>query len=660
MKGPLKVEVAMGRTRGKKRPERHKLVVPPPVSTIRPGNDFYLHVNKKWLQNTSLPSYESSYGVSEEIEDQIRARLLGIIRAISTSSNDKHEKAIHIFFKSGHHANFHNDHMKTFMQQLSSLQCLRGPDDYASQLADFVATGVPTLLNVGLGRDLEYPEDNVLTIAPGYLSLPDAAYYKGDAPGKMETLVGFETLMKRLGHELHIEGLERIVTLESHIADIYKAAGDDEPFMATGAQLKSKYPAVPWDLFWEKYGLDKADSKKYLVQSNRWLKWLSHHFRIATSADWILWFRVQLILYFAPLLTSPIDTLYFNYFGRRLRGDREKMTMENLLYYLAQGLMMPSLSAIYSKCCLSASHIASVRDFATRIRASAMKRITENDWLSASARQRSREKVQHMDMRIAETDSGSHYKLPELSEIDIIFNILALGRAATGRNIHYAEHPELELPVMDANFEVNAHYYTSGNRLVIPGGITLWPFYDSAQGHNLGWSYGGLGAVIGHEMLHGFDEDGSRYNEDGVYRPWWSRADLAAYGRRTKALIRLFSSTRYMGRYLNGKSILSENIADLGGLAIALDALKREMGERHLGGAEQKKELRDFFISYAVSWRTKERRQRSLYRLFTDSHAPAEVRVNRIVSHFQEWYDIFGVEPSDALWIDPKDRISIF
>lgn len=651
----------MGRTRCKKRPQGlQRLAVPPLTNTIKPGNNFYLHVNKKWLRQTSLPSYESSYGVSEEIEDQIRIKLLARINRIPENSSNKHESAIRIFFKSGLHSNFHDNHMKTFKQQLSALQCLRGPEDYAQQLGNFIATGVPTLLNIGLGRDLEHPELNVLTIVPGYLSLPDVAYYKGDAPGKMETLVGFETLMRRIGDELGLESLERIVSLESHVVDIYKNTMNDEPFMATGLQLKSKYPGIPWDIFWKAYGLQKPDNKNYLVQSNIWLKWLSRHFQIATVADWILWFRVQLILYFAPLLISPIDTLYFNYFGRRLRGNREKMTMENLLYHLAKGLMMTSLSSIYSKCCLPKEHIASVRDFADRIRTSAMKRIAENDWLSNDARRSSREKISHMNFRIAESDSGIHYKLPELSEIDIIYNILALGRSAANRTIYYAEHKELELPVMDTNFEVNAHYYISGNRLVIPGGITLWPFYDSTTGHNLGWSYGGLGAVVGHEMLHGFDEDGSRYNEDGIYRPWWGRSDLAAYARLTKALIRLFSSTKYLGRYLNGKSTLSENIADLGGLGIALDALKREMTERRLNAEQQKKELRSFFISYAVSWRTKERHQRSLYRLFTDSHAPAEVRVNQIVSHFQDWYDIFDIEPSDELFIDPKDRISIF
>ena len=115
-----------------------------------------------------------------------------------------------------------------------------------------------------------------------------------------------------------------------------------------------------------------------------------------------------------------------------------------------------------------------------------------------------------------------------------------------------------------------------------------------------------------------------------------------------------------MGRYLNGKATLSENIADLGGLAIALDALKQDMVKRQFSETDKKKTLREFFLSYATSWRTKERRQQSLYRLFTDVHAPAEVRVNKIVANFQDWYDIFEVGLADALYIDPKDRISIF
>jgi putative endopeptidase len=538
---------------------------------------------------------------------------------------------------------------------------MRGPEDYAKELAAMIRAGIPTLLSVSLGRDMRKPEDNVLILGPGSLSLPSASYYNGDAPGGTSNLTGLETLMRKLGAEQGLEGLERIVTLEGHVADIYDKSDGDEPVMVTGKQLGRHYPSVPWTTFFNALGFDGDWSKlTFMVSSSVWLSWLNRQFRIMPAADWLLWFQSELILYFAPLLPSPTDSLYFHYFGRRLRGDREKMTQINLLYYIAQGLLMPSMSAIYKGCCLTSDHQRGVRAFVDKVFKAAKKRIAGASWLSVKSRQLTQEKIEHMDLSVAEEDSGVHYRVPDLSETDIIANIISLGKADTARKLYYAKNPTLDLPVMDAVYEVNAHYYTSGNRLVIPGGITLWPFYDSRPDTHLGWCYGGLGAVVGHEMLHGFDEDGKNYDQNGVYRPWWSAGDVAAYAKKTKALIRLFSTTQFMGRTLNGKATLSENIADLGGLAIALDALHQDMAARRFTEADKKKALREFFLSYAVSWRTKERRQQALYRLFTDVHAPAEVRVNRIVANFQEWYDIFEVAPTDTLYIAPKDRISIF
>jgi putative endopeptidase len=662
VKEHLKVEAgSMGKRTRKKQVSRIP-VVPPTSRTIRPGNDFYRYVNNNWLQDIHLPSDESSYGVSEEIEESIQARFFAIIKRLMASDpHNPHEAAVRAFFKSGMHANRARDHEKTFRRLLVGLNCMRGPEDYAKELAAMVRAGIPTLISVGLGRDLRHPDDNVLILGPGILTLPSASYYKGDAPGGTSILTGLETLMRRLGEEQGIEGLERIAVLEGHVADTYEKSDNDEPIMMTGEAIKRKYSAIPWAIFFDTVGpLPKWESMTFMVASPTWLAWLNRQFRIMPAADWKIFLQSELILYFAPLLPSPTDNIYFEFFGRRLRGNREKMTQMDLLYYLAQGLLMPSMSAIYKSCCLTDDYQRGVHNFVSKVRESAIRRIADVEWLSSQSRHLTQEKIRKMDLSVAEEDTGIHYRLPELSETDIISNIIDLGKAWMDRKVYYALHPALNLPVMDAVYEVNAHYYTSGNRLVIPGGMTLWPFYDSRPHTHLGWCYGGLGAVAGHEMLHGFDEDGKNYDEKGVYGPWWSAGDIAAYAKRTKALIRLISGTRFMGRYLNGKATLSENIADLGGLAIALDALKQDMVKRQFSETDKKKALREFFLSYATSWRTKERRQQSLYRLFTDVHAPAEVRVNKIVANFQDWYDIFEVGPTDALYIDPKDRISIF
>jgi predicted metalloendopeptidase len=195
---------------------------------------------------------------------------------------------------------------------------------------------------------------------------------------------------------------------------------------------------------------------------------------------------------------------------------------------------------------------------------------------------------------------------------------------------------------------------------MIPAASFLWPFYSVDQKECLGWNYGSLGAIVGHEITHAFDELGKEYNEKGVQESWWTAHDMREYSKRTKALVALFSKQTIRGMHVNGASTLSENIADLGGLGIALDALRLSLRAKGFSEAQEKKELCNFFSSYAVSWRTKERPQRHLQNLILDKHAPVEFRVNLIVSQFDEWYEAFGVGPSHSLYIPPEDRIRIF
>ena len=461
---------------------------------------------------------------------------------------------------------------------------------------------------------------------------------------------------------MNYEEFGRVANLEAQVADSYDAGDASEPIMMTGRQIAAKWKHIPWAEIWTAYGFENWSSAKIQNRCANWLNWLDEAFEKMLLTDWINWLRVQITLYFAPLISSPVDDLFFQFFGRRLRGDKVKQSQENILYDIASRILQPSMSYLYKRCCLSDTHQKLVREFVQKIRSSATKRVMTLDWMTEQSKMRTREKINHVTLEVAEVDSGTNYKIPikTISELDIVHNICILNAARVDRDIYYARHPHKHAPSGDAVYEVNAHYYNSGNRLVIPAGITLWPFYEDQVGQRPGWCFGGLGAVVGHELLHAFDEDGKNYDEDGYYKPWWSKADLREYNKRANALIKLFGNTKYMGRFVNGRATLSENIADLGGLAVALDALSRHLDAHKIAGPKRNSELRDFFISYATSWRTKERRTRSIYRLFTDVHAPAALRVNLIVAHFKEFYELFEVKPGDAFYIDPKDRITIF
>jgi putative endopeptidase len=206
-----------------------------------------------------------------------------------------------------------------------------------------------------------------------------------------------------------------------------------------------------------------------------------------------------------------------------------------------------------------------------------------------------------------------------------------------------------------ACFEVNAFYYPDYNEMIIPAGILQPPFYDPKK--SLAWNLGGIGNVITHEITHGFDSDGRNHDGDGNYAPWWTEEENTEYEKKSKQIEELFS-VEYMGATINGKLTLMENIADLGGVSISLQALRDEMAGKT--SVERQRMLKDFFVSYAVSWRNKDRKKKADLASKTDKHAPPELRVNKILSQFPEFYETYGLKPGDSLWVLPEDRVTIW
>jgi putative endopeptidase len=207
-------------------------------------------------------------------------------------------------------------------------------------------------------------------------------------------------------------------------------------------------------------------------------------------------------------------------------------------------------------------------------------------------------------------------------------------------------------------YRVNAYYFNENNEIVIPYGTIISPFYSREA--SPAWNYGALGSIIGHEMCHGFDEDGKEFSETGEKKRWWTRADNLAYQRKSGALISLYNKQTVHGKHIQGENTLSENIADLGGLAISLEALKTSQTVRGVSKEAVLHEFREFFIAFATSWRTKYRKEKLDNMLYTDKHAPAFLRVNLVVAQMPEWYEAFDIDHTSPMYIPPEHRITIF
>ena len=266
--------------------------------------------------------------------------------------------------------------------------------------------------------------------------------------------------------------------------------------------------------------------------------------------------------------------------------------------------------------------------------------------------------MENINLGILYPTKAYNYKVPNLTS-NVIANIQIIGKSLIEKELKDVENKYTtemwdDVPV----FNVNAYYSAAGNRLFIPSAIVNWPFY--CEHASPGWNFGSLGCVVGHEITHAFDDNGKDFDEEGNKKEWWTDHDKREYNKKTDAIIEFYKQSKIYGRRIDVEDTLGENIADLGGMAASLDALKMYLNTHNVNDTERQRNLHDFFIGYATSWREKERRSHGLRELITDVHSPAIMRVNNIVRHFQEWYDTFGICTSDELYIPVEKRITIF
>ena len=639
--------------------------LPGPVQSIKPGNNFYKHVNGHWLQHASIPSYRTSFGVSEEVELIIERQLETILAKCYTlaekgdKTTTKREKMMDVigrFMLSSLRGSKQQNSVEYLRKIIRPMVCVRGPEDVMGYVGSLNRQGISTFMNVTIFQRRN-PSEYTLMVGCGSLGLPDDTYYSGTAPGKTQTLLAYVKLCEDLGKRLSIDELREAVQTEASLSGITKRYKDDTFEDIEGKKLEGVFPGIDWNALFTSYGVVNWKSKTVRVYNTKVIKQIEKCLKTWTLDSWGNLFTLHTILYALPILPSPYDDLHFQFFGKRLRGQVEKLPQDQLTLNLVRTLLRIPLSYLYVEDCIELRMKKDATSFADTIHKHALARLTKVEWLEESTKKAAIRKLRAMTFSISNPDEFPAIKIPDLITDNFLLNMLLLSEMNTDTAISRMDSVANPDNWDEAPYTVNAYYFNERNQFVLPAGSIQWPFYKRSK-ERIGWNYGGLGAVIGHEITHAFDMDGKDYNEKGEKESWWTKKDTADYEKRTDALVRLFDSGKILGHPVDGDLTLSENIADLGGLAIALDALHQELD----GASEEEKvkQLRDFFTAYAVSWRVKERSKKMIQSLFLDVHAPAELRVNFIVNQFDEWYELFGVVTGDDLYVPPEERVRIF
>jgi predicted metalloendopeptidase len=647
-----------------------------PLTSKHPGDDFYSYVNGRWVQKTPIPSYSSSFGVSEEVEMVIQSTLLEEVNACmelaeigreQTTTEGRLRDAIGRLAMSAMRPRMQVHNVEYLKKGVRSLGCMRDAKDISSALGTMCRYNVQTILELSV-----IPEEgggHTLSVAPGRLGLPAASYYSptGGVGDTINVLEAYTQLVQDVSKALDMDDLSSAIPFEANLsARVY---GDQGATSLSGMRLNElhrRWPAIDWTAMFSVYGIPEERLKTLTVyiDSEQWVNVLNGLVHEIPLQGWYPLLSLHTVLHALEYLPPPFDDMHYKFFGRILRGQKEKIPQRILTLNIIKQQMSIALGYLFVKRHMDQSFKARATQFTEKIVASAVRRMGEVDWFSKEARSAAAEKLRRMILSVAWSQPlvDAPPELPSLQTDTLLANLYLLEAATTDRKLRELTHHPLKDGWDEPPYSVNAYYYHDTNELVIPAGSFMWPFMDmqGRGGRGLGWNFGGLGAVIGHEITHAFDREGKDFDPAGRAKVWWSKADHRAYNRKTRTLIHLFGRAKSGGRAVNGALTLDENLADLGGLAIALDALHHELEKGRAGAEEKKKQLREFFLSYALSWRTKEQPERRLQRLLLDKHAPIELRVNLIVAQFEDWYEAFDVRTEHALYIPPEERIRIF
>lgn len=616
-------------------------------------DDFYEYCNKDWEDHTLIPSYRGAYGVSEELENKIKDTLATHLRSLpaKTPLGTVWTSALHRTDPSNVAA------VKTLLHRISTLSTL---DAIGTMIGELNRYQIRAPLTFVVTRDAYDSSTCRIHFYEPSLGLPSYAPYQSRSN---PTLTAYGTMLKKVGDLLGFSNLDEVIQIEQLVYKYLSADGTlnnpaESHFLYKLDSFTKIYPNIPITSMLEGWGCSKAiiHSTTFVITNPGYMKALDRMCRTFELEALHMWLQVNVILTLLPYLPDPYESLHFEFFEKLLEGKTMPLPPTEFAIGVLQKMMPQFLGKLLYE---HTSHVHEIKTdvvkMVHRLKRAAIHRLEAVEWLSPATRALGVKKLHHMHMQIGYPRT---WRTPRLSlhPTQFIENIIKLGEADTEESIADLGHTCAKEDGVweDGIYIVNAFYYQDQNKMVIPLGMLQPPFFDRKK--SIAWNYGGIGCAIAHEITHGFDDDGRMYDETGSWKNWWSHQDELHYHKQTDKLVKLFDKREYKGGHVNGTLTLDENLADLGGMAIALQALLEESGSH----GDRKAMLQDFFTSYAVSWRLKDRSKKAKQALEIDHHAPPEFRVNLIVAQFAEFYEAFDVTETSRMWIAPEHRIKLW
>ncbi len=636
---------------------------------IRPQDDLFRHVNQKWIDRTEIPSDKARYGsfylLAEEAEKAVRE----IIEEAQTAEPGSEARKIGDLYSSFmDEARIEKVGLSALSADLAAVEAIDSIPALVSELGRFERLGTSGFLEAFVDNDPGDPERYVVFLEQGGIGLPDESYFHEekfahiragyqDFLERMFSLAGLGDPAVRAGRvfaletELATHHWDNVHTRDSH------ATYNPMPW-AEVETLAAPAPLAGW-----LRGLDVPDGAftEVVVREPSFVSGLGSLLTADRLDSWTDWLRWQLIRSAAPYLTKALVDANFEFYGKTLTGTPELRARWKRGVSFVEGAMGEAVGRIYVERHFSPTAKTEMDALVARLIDAYRDSITNLDWMTQQTRQRALDKLAKFSPKIGYPTVWRDYAKLVIVPDDLLANVRASTEFEFQRELGKIGKPIDRTEWFMTPQTINAYYNPGFNEIVFPAAMLQCPFFDESR--DAAANFGAIGGVIGHEIGHGFDDQGSQYDGDGRLTNWWTDEDRAAFEQRTAALIAQYDALEpkaLPGHHVKGALTIGENIGDLGGLAIAwkayllwLDGAEPPVIDG-LTGAER------FFLSWAQAWQIKVRDEEALRLLSIDPHSPNEFRCNQIVRNIDEFADTFGLVESDALWLDPAERVRIW
>lgn len=638
--------------------------------SVRPQDDFYSYVNGGWLKSTEIPADRTSVGAFYDLRENAKNDIKAIIEEVAAKQDlqagSDEQKVADLYRSYMDTATLDKLGITPLAPALAKIDAIQNTDDLVKYFGAEQAVGGGTPIAFFVDIDGKDSTRYVSQIWQYGLSLPERDYYFNDAERFVNIRAAFVEHMRKMfklaGWEQPRKSAEAIMALETAIAkahwDVVASRDSTKTYNKYEvSNLKELAPEINWNLYLEALGAGKATD--IIINQPSFVTGLGKLVKDTDIATWKTYLRWHLLTNYASDLGSAFDDENFDFFARTLNGQEEQQPRWKRGVDKVSGLLGEIVGKVYVKRHFSPEAKSRMEQLVENLRQAYGSSVDELDWMTPSTKEAAKAKLAKFNPKIGYPNKWEDYSKLTISADDLVGNEMRAGVVE-----HEKSLAKLGAPIDRDEWHmtpqtVNAYYNPTMNEIVFPAAILQPPFFNMAADDAV--NYGGIGAVIGHEMGHGFDDQGAKYDGDGNMRDWWTESDLKAFQEKTKALVEQYNNFYvFPDLHVNGELTLGENIGDLSGVTIAYKAYKKSLNGKEAPVIDGLTGDERFFLGFAQIWRAKVKEQAMRNRVATDPHSPAQFRAIGSLENMPEFYSTYDVKAGDKMYVEPAKRVKIW